>query len=320
MSAPNPATVELRRAVRPWLANLSAHSKILVGVSGGADSMALAFVLRLEAENLELELIPVIVDHGLQENSDLIAKGVEKKLKEIGFAEIFLARALVTVTDGLESSARRARFQIFNQAVETFSATAFFLAHTENDQAETVLLGLARGSGTKSLSGMAEVNGVFIRPLLAISRELTVAVCGENKIDFWQDPHNSNEEFTRVRVRKNILPLMEDQIGPGIISALARSARILREDADALDSLAAQYLANKDVTDLSVEALQELPKAIRSRVLRAAIYAVGAPAGSISADHLAPIEALVTDWRGQGPTSLPGGVKVARISGRLSLS
>lgn len=320
MSAPNPATVELRRTVRPWLKNLPAHSKILVGVSGGADSMALAIVLKLEAENFDLELIPVVVDHGLQENSDVIANGVVSKLKRLGFSEVFQAKAQVTVTDGLESSARRARYQIFNQAIDTFAAVNFFLAHTENDQAESVLLGLARGSGTKSLSGMAEANGLFIRPLLATSRAQTVAVCAENEIEYWQDPHNQNEEFTRVRVRKNILPLMEDQIGPGIISALARSARILREDSDALDSLAEEYLSNKDVRDLEIAPLLELPKAIRSRVLRAAIYSVGAPAGSISADHLAPIEALVTDWRGQGPTSLPGGVKVARISGRLSLS
>lgn len=320
MSAPNPATVELRRTVRPWLTILPAHSKILVGVSGGADSMALAIVLKIEADNLALELIPVVVDHGLQENSDLIAKEVASKLNKLGFAEVFVAKAQVTVTDGLESSARRARYQIFNQAIDNFGAANFFLAHTENDQAESVLLGLARGSGTKSLSGMAEVNGLFIRPLLATSRAQTVAVCAENEIEYWQDPHNQNEEFTRVRVRKNILPLMEEEIGPGIIGALARSARILREDSDALEALANQYLSNKDVRDLEIAPLLELPKAIRSRVLRAAIYSVGAPAGSISADHLAPIEALVTDWRGQGVTSLPGGVKVARISGRLSLS
>jgi tRNA(Ile)-lysidine synthase len=320
MSAPNPATVELRRTVRSWLTNLPAYSKILVGVSGGADSMALALVLKLEGENFDLEVVPVIVDHGLQKNSDLIAQETADKLKKFGFKEVFLARAQVTVTDGLESSARRARYKIFEQAIDTFGAINFFLAHTENDQAENVLLGLARGSGTKSLSGMAQVNGLFIRPFLTISRALTVAVCNENGIDYWQDPHNQNEEFMRVRVRKNILPLMQAQIGPGIISALARSARILREDSDALDSLAEKYLLDKDLKDLEIAPLLKLPKAIRTRVLRSAIYVAGAPAGSISAEHLAPIEALVTDWHGQGPTSLPGGVKVSRISGRLSLS
>jgi tRNA(Ile)-lysidine synthase len=112
---------------------------------------------------------------------------------------------------------------------------------------------------------------------------------------------------------------MEENLGPGIAEALARSAKILREDADALDLLAEQYLRGVDGRSLDIQSLAELPKAVRSRALRQAIYAAGAPAGSLSADHLAPIEALITDWRGQGEIALPGGVKVVRISGRLSL-
>ena len=320
MSAANPATVELRRTLRPWLSNLPPYSKALVGVSGGADSLALAIGLKLEAQNLNVDVIPVVVDHGLQENSDVIAKSVVERLKGLGFAEVFSARTQVTMLDGLEASARRARYQIFNQALDTYGAGVFFLGHTENDQAESVLLGLARGSGTKSLSGMAQVNRAFIRPLLNLSREVTEEVCAENKIEYWSDPHNLNEDFTRVRVRKNILPLMESEIGPGIIKALARSARILREDSQALDALASEFLVGRLVNDLEISELAALPKAIRSRVLRLAIYSAGAPAGSISAEHLEPIEALVTDWHGQGVTSLPGGVKVTRLSGRLSLS
>ena len=183
-----------------------------------------------------------------------------------------------------------------------------------------MLLGLARGSGTRSLSGMADVNGRYIRPLLGISRSETEKCCVENGVEYWSDPHNSNHEFTRVKVRENILPLMELEIGPGITDALVRSAKILREDADALDQLATEFLSNHPaIAGFAIADLLALKKAIRSRVLRAGIYAAGAPSGSITADHLAPVEALVTDWHGQGEVSLPGGVKVARISGRLSL-
>ena len=189
----------------------------------------------------------------------------------------------------MESSARRARYLAFDAAIHKYQPDFFFLAHTKNDQAETVLLGLARGSGTRSLSGIAEVNGSYIRPILGLDRETTTLACAENGIVPWEDPHNSDMSYARVRVRKQVLPALEENLGPGIIDSLARSANILREDADALDQLAEEYFG-----------------------------ALSAPL-DLSADHLAPIEALVTDWHGQGEVSLPGGVKVARISGRLSL-
>ena len=204
----------------------------------------------------------------------------------------------------------------FADAIARHQPDYFLLAHTKNDQAESVLLGLARGSGTRSLSGMAEVNGTFIRPLLEIDRALTEECCRENQISPWIDPHNSDLHYARVRVRSQVLPILESNLGPGIVDALARSSQILREDADALDALAAQFLSGGV---LEVEELAKLPKAIRIRVLRLAIYGAGAPAGTLSADHLAPVEALITNWHGQGEISLPGGVKVARISGRLSL-
>jgi tRNA(Ile)-lysidine synthase len=166
---------------------------------------------------------------------------------------------------------------------------------------------------------MAVENGIYIRPLLNITREQTVAACKEIKLEPWNDPHNTNTEFSRVRVRTEILPIMEEKLGPGIAAALTRSAAILRDDADALDEIADKEIKNLDLTNLDCEHLSSLARAIRSRVLRAAIYAAGAPSGSISADHLAPVEALVTSWHGQGAISLPGGVKVERISGRLSL-
>ena len=320
MSIKTPALLELRQAVRFWFEKLEPNSKVCIGVSGGADSLALAAAAKLESKNFSIDLVAVIVDHGLQANSAEIAEFAKQQLIKLGFQDIFVGRASVQITDGLEASARRARYKVFQQAIETYGPNTFLLGHTKNDQAEGVLLGLARGSGTKSLSGMQEVSGIFVRPLLGIDRATTEIACHESNIEYWVDPHNSNQEFTRVRVRDNILPLLENDIGPGIIDALARSAKILREDAIALDEWAENVFRQVEPMDIEISILATLPVAVRSRVLRMAIYAAGAPAGSISAAHLEPIEAFVSDWRGQGHTSLPGGVKVCRISGRLSLS
>ena len=308
------STLRARQAVRPWVENSS--GPLLVGVSGGADSLALAIVLLLEA--MDRVVIPVVIDHGLQESSAEVAEITQRHLENFGFQKIEKIRINVEITDGLEASARRARYEAFDQVAQRHGSSFFFLGHTENDLAESVLLGLARGSGTRSLSGMAEVNGIYIRPFLQLTRDVTEEVCRENKIEPWRDPHNFDEHFARVRVRRNILPLLEQEIGPGISSALARSSRILREDADALDELAQDFLDLRD--SCSISELASLPRAVRARVLRRLIYAAGAPQGSLTYDHIAPIEALVTAWRGQGASSLPGGVKVERISGRLSLS
>jgi tRNA(Ile)-lysidine synthase len=237
----------------------------------------------------------------------------------MGYQEVIVEKVSVVEKSGVEADARTARYAALDSIAHAFGASQIFLGHTRDDQAETVLLGLARGSGTRSLSGMATVNGKYARPFLQLTRSQTVAACDEAAITPWNDPHNANEKFSRVRVRNKVMPVMEEEIGPGIAAALARSAAILRDDADALDEMAQAVISRVDLSDLDCAALAELPRAIRSRILRAAIYAAGAPSGSVSADHLSGVEALVTSWRGQGEASLPGGVKVARISGRLSL-
>jgi len=312
------ATMVIRQAVRPWI--LKSDFRILIGVSGGADSMALAIGTLLEAKSAGIEAVAIIVDHQLQEGSHQVATDTREKLLGLGFETVEVVPVDVVISDGMESSARRARFLAFEAAIAKYQPDFFFLAHTKNDQAESVLLGLARGSGTRSLSGIAQVNGEFIRPLLEVDREITELACQENGIAPWEDPHNSDPHYARVRVRKQILPLLESTLGPGIVDALARSSTILREDADALDLLANQIYASVDPANLDVEELERLPKALRIRLLRLSIYGLGAPDGSLSADHLAPVEALITNWHGQGEISLPGGVKVERISGRLSLS
>jgi len=305
-TAGTPSLWEIRKAVKPWIADSS--QTILFGCSGGADSMALAIALFLEAN--QTKVIPVVVDHGLQDGSAQITSQTISKLKEIGYTQVETAVAQVKITDGLEASARRARYQIFNQFIDTYRPKYFILAHTLNDQAETVLLGLARGSGARSLSGMAVENNIYVRPLLKISRQTTVAACHEGGIEIWSDPHNDDLRFARVRARKNALPILEENLGPGITEALVRSADLLRDDADALDSFALEYFAQTDPLNLSVNELERLPRAIRTRVLRLAIYQAGAPAGSLSAEHINGAEALISDWHGQKELSLPGDVKL----------
>ena len=315
----NPATVAIRSAVRECLSSCSAGDTVLVAVSGGADSLALAAALVPESKNLLVNLVGVTIDHQLQKNSGEQATKVFTQLSELGIAEVEIVKVNVEPVDGLEASARRARYAALDAAAEKYNARLVFLGHTLNDQAESVLLGLARGSGARSLSGMARCTGKYCRPLLGITRSETLAACAENNLAPWVDPHNSDSSFARVRVRTAALPKLEESIGPRITEALARSADLLRDDADALDGWAAQVAAELDLADLEITRLAELPKAVRTRVLRMAIYAAGAPMGSISAEHVASVEAYVTSWHGQGAYSLPGGVKVSRISGRLSL-
>ena len=310
-----PSLWQIRKAVKPWL-NDSAQP-VLFGCSGGADSMALAVALFMERSNTKI--IPIVIDHGLQDGSAQITSQTIDRLKQIGFTQVESARAQVTMTDGLEASARRARYQLFNQFIDTYQPKYFLLAHTLNDQAENVLLGLARGSGTRSLSGMAEQSNIYIRPLLKISREITTAACDEAQLQIWSDPHNEDLRFSRVKTRLNVLPTLEANLGPGITNALARSADLLRDDADALDGFALEYFNQADQFNLDVKDLERLPKAIRTRVLRLAIYRAGAPAGSLSAEHIASAEALISDWHGQKEVSLPGNVKLLRNSGRITL-
>ena len=312
MSSQLPA---IRSAVRPFLEKMEAGDRIVVAVSGGADSLALAYALSHEVKKLAIQLSAVTIDHQLQSKSGEQANQVVEQMKKLNL-DCSVVKVNVEITEGLEASARKARYV----ALDELQVDAVFLGHTHNDQAESVLLGLARGSGTRSLSGMAEVNGKYIRPFLAITREQTESACSEIGLTPWNDPHNKDAQFARVRVRTQALPVLEETIGPGISDALVRSAQLLRDDADALDQWAKEEIVGLDLHDLDCYYLQGLPRAIRSRIIRQAIYAAGAPTGSVTAEHVGTVEALICAWNGQGPAHLPGSVKVERFSGRLSLS
>ena len=312
------AVPAVRNAVRTWLERYEAGDTVLVAVSGGADSLALAHALSVESKEFVITVIGVTVDHQLQEQSGAQAEKVVAQLKNFGL-DCIIKKVNVDLKDGLEASARAARYLALQEAADEKSAVAVFLGHTRDDQAETVLLGLARGSGTRSLSGMAPHNGVYVRPLLEITRDQSERYCEEVKLQYWSDPHNENPDFSRVRVRNVALPALETSIGPGISEALARSAHLLRDDADALDHWAKAEELALDLLNLDCAYLEKLPRAVRTRLIRAAIYAAGAPAGMVTMEHVSGVEALITAWSGQGALNLPGGVKVERISGRLSL-
>jgi tRNA(Ile)-lysidine synthase len=306
------ALVALRSAVRASLEKFSPGDVVLVAVSGGADSLALAEAAKLEGEKLTLKIIGVTVDHQLQSGSAAQAAKVVSQLS----IPCLIEKVSVQITDGLEASARRARYAALDKCAKENSAVAVLLGHTKDDQAETVLLGLARGSGARSLSGMADENGIYLRPFLNITREQTLSACKELNLEPWNDPHNDDPSFLRVRVRKEVLPIMERELGPSVKDALVRSAQLLRDDADALDAIAADFWDSDK--SLEIEPLKKLAKAVRTRVIRLALFESGI--SQLSAEQVGQVEALISNWKGQGEVSLPSGVKVSRISGRLTLS
>ena len=314
------AIVSIRNAVRPHLAELGPGESFLVAVSGGADSLALAYGLLLEAKPLALKPIAITIDHQLQKNSHIQAEKVAKQLGEMGYVHIYIEKVLVVPHAGLEADARDVRYKALSKKSEEEKASKVFLGHTSNDQAETVLLGLARGSGSRSLSGMAEKNGIYIRPLLSLSREITERACKECNLDFWNDPHNEDSKFSRVKIRREVIPYLEENLDPGISGALIRSASLLRDDSEALDLWAEREAVALDLSDLDCLHLATLPRAIRTRILRKAAIQAGVTPGTLTFEQILTLDALISRWSGQGEVSLSGGVKVARISGRLSLS
>jgi tRNA(Ile)-lysidine synthase len=317
----------VRRALT--LAGLDPGDLVLAGCSGGPDSLALAAAVAFEAPRLSLRAGAVIVDHGLQAGSADLAVSVRAALDGLGLDPVQVYAADVPGRGagaagypGPEAAARRARHDCFERALKESGARVILLGHTMDDQAETVLLGLARGSGARSIAGMAPASGQYLRPLLGLRRSQTVAACSAQGLVPWHDPQNSDSAFTRTRVRRQLLPLMESLIGPGVTESLARTASQLRADTEALDDLAAAAASRLIAVDGSVAVadLAELAAAIRTRVLKRAAIAAGAPAGSLTASHVGELDALVVGWRGQRGLDLPGGVRCRRRYGRLQFT
>lgn len=317
-----PAVADLRRAVRTALAHdaeNAAGTLVLVALSGGADSLALAAATAFEAPRLGLRSGAVIVDHGLQDDSDRVAAAAATAASGLGLDPVLIRRASVGAEGGPEAAARDARYAAIESARVEAGAFAVLLGHTLDDQAETVLLGLARGSGAASLHGMAARSGTLRRPLLGIRRSDTRAACAAQGLDPWEDPHNSDRRFARVRVRESVLPELDRQLGPGVADALARTALQLREDADALDHFAEELVEDlvehaEAGVSLPVLALAANPGALRQRIIRLVVAAEFHV--SLSRAHTLEVARLVTDWHGQGPVDLPG-IRVERRAGLI---
>ncbi|MEZ0091424.1 tRNA lysidine(34) synthetase TilS [Streptacidiphilus sp. EB129] len=299
---------------------------VLVACSGGADSMALAAATAFEAAKLGLRAGAVTVDHGLQQGSTARAVEVAGRLRLLGLDPVDALGVRVGRSGGPEAAARDARYAALDSAADRYGARVILLGHTRDDQAETVLLGLARGSGPRSLSGMPAATGRYRRPFLELDRSITRQACAVLDLPVWDDPHNADPAYTRARVRHEVLPVLEKHLGGGVVDALARTARLFRDDADALDSWAAQAELDAAVPaavpgeadGLDAGKLAVLPPAVRRRVLRRAAIRAGSPPGDLFARHVEAMDLLVTGWRGQGPLHLPGAVELRRRSGRLA--
>lgn len=293
---------------------------MLVALSGGPDSLALAAAAAFEAPRAGLAAGAVIVDHQLQGGSDAVAERAAQQARDLGLDPIRVVRVTVAEgRDGPEAAARTARYAALETAAAELGAIVVLLGHTLDDQAETVLLGLARGSGAGSLQGMAPAAGLFRRPLLGIRRSVTVQACADAGLEPWADPHNADPAYARVRVRSNVLPVLEAELGPGVAEALARTAEQLREDEDAfatmIDEVAEELAEHIDAgIAVPVAALAANPPALRQRIIR---FVVASEFGvSLSRAHTLEIARLVTDWHGQGPLDVPG-IVVARAGGRI---
>lgn len=312
-----PAALAAVQAVDGALHQQDSH--LVVACSGGADSLALAFAVDYVTTRRGLGHSAVVIDHGLQDDSTEVAGRVADQLATLGYDDVSVVTVDVDQSSaiGPEAAARQARYRALDAEARARAATVW-LGHTLDDQAETVLLGLARGSGSRSLAGMVPRAGHLVRPFLRIRRTTTEQVCAELGLEPWQDPHNSDRRFTRVRVREIVLPMLEAELGPGVAEALSRTAELVRDDSELLDQLAAQTsraaegLGGTDTLDCA--ALESQPPALRRRIIRLWLLAHGL--GDLSLRHISAVDSLVIDWHGQKAIHIPGAT-VTRTAGRL---
>ncbi len=315
-----------RHAVATALADVGPGEFVLVACSGGPDSLALVAAAARVSEGEGPRVRAVVVDHGLQDRSAEVAREAAAACEALGVAAD-IVRVEVGRDGGPEAAARHARYAALERAAVASGASVVLLGHTLEDQAETVLLRLARGSGARSLAAMAPSNGLWRRPFLDVPRATVRAAAAEVLAPLglrpWDDPHNEDRTYARVRVRALLDGLVAD-LGPGVALGLTRSAELLRADADALDALADdEFGVVVDVGAAGPSAdcgtLQALPDAIRTRVVRRMALSAGSPADQLGIDHVRRVDALLTDWHGQGEARLPGGVVAVRSCGRLCL-
>lgn len=311
----------IRHAVRGALTrHTKPGQKLLLAVSGGADSLALASATAFEAGKLRLDISGAVIDHGLQPGSDKVALKTQKALTDLGIKDVIVKRVRVGTRGGPEAAARSARYEALEKIRIEVAADFIVLGHTQNDQAETILLGLVRGSGARSLSGMSEKTGNLLRPLLTIERSETIQFCKDEGLKFWSDPQNRDEKFLRVKMRLRVIPFLEKHLGPGISKNLIRSGDQLREDDQYLTRIAGMAfnkLANRSDKALTLDSrdLEKLEPAIRNRLIKTALDSFGVIS---SRNHVLAVADLVVNWHGQKKLSLPG-VRVERKGTTLTI-
>jgi tRNA(Ile)-lysidine synthase len=309
---------DIRRAIRDaWdQVGLAKGSTVAVACSGGADSLALASAALFEGKRAELNVIAVIVNHNLQEGSKEVALKTQAILTDMGYELVEVVDVVVQQNSlGMEAAARNARYEALSKFASKHNASFTMLGHTLDDQAETVLLGLARGSGAKSMAGMPTLSndGKYLRPLLKITRKETVSYCEDIGIQYWSDPQNLDTKFSRVKARLKVLPVLEEELGPGIAQALSRTADILQDDISYLEAQADEaFKATAKTTNNSViidtDAFDALPKALANRVIHKSLSLMGAEPAKVQIDAVMD---LVKNWHGQKPLTLPS-VRVER--------
>jgi tRNA(Ile)-lysidine synthase len=315
------ATRSAVRAVLP-LVPAAPGPEALVGLSGGPDSLALAAAAAFEGPRAGRRIGAVVVDHGLQPGSAEVAARAAEQATALGLDPVLVRRVAVDGGGGPEAAARTARYAAFAAAMAETGAGRVLLGHTLDDQAETVLLGLARGSGPDALAGMRVDAPPYLRPLLGLRRAATESVCAHLDLAPWHDPMNDSDVHPRVRLRRDALPALEAAIGPGVAEALARTADQVQEDAAALDALAAELapdlaeLAEGGIA-LPVDALAANPPALVHRLIRLAVE--DEFGRTLSRAQTLAVARLVTDWHGQKAVDLPG-VRVVRAHGRLQFT
>jgi tRNA(Ile)-lysidine synthase len=319
----DPAVAAVRVAVRSLLSTMdNGGGLVLAAASGGADSLALAAAASFVAPRLGWRAGLLTVDHQLQRGSSAQAEAVARWAASAGLCPAEVLTVQVDGPGGPEAAARQARYAALATAGRRLGARLILLGHTEDDQAETVLLALARGSGPRGLSGMPvlrEIGGVpFARPLLGLSRQTLRAACAAESLVPWEDPHNADPSYARARIRHDLMPLLSKALGQDVVPNLARTASLVAADSAYLDSLAAVALGQCLAGDgLSAGALTALPCPLRTRVLHAWALSLGVPGAALSHRHIEALDALVMVWHGQGPTMLPGGIAVRRAAGLL---
>ncbi len=315
---------------------LKTNAAVVVAVSGGADSVALLLSLNelVKTGRLQLEIIVAHLDHRLRgKASDADARWVEELAREQGYSALIgridVKRRAAKTGDNLEQAARRARYQFLEKTARSNAAKLILTAHTMDDQAETVLLNLLRGSGAGGLGGVepvrplnSESDILLARPMLSWAlRQDTERFCRELKVEFRTDEMNLNEKFARVRVRRQLLPLMQS-FNPKLVAGLARTAELLREDHSALDRGAARLLElslvpGTEVNTLRFDLLAASPPALRRRALRLWIEQCRGHLKRLERVHIAALELLVLGERGGRVIELPGGAQVSRKRGLL---